>query len=251
MDVDKTDDGNTPKATSVVPYYVPPAYVIEIDALAAWFECAAKSSEHGEIEGKIGVFNRERKKFDSVVDPAWFNDKLTFCMQPGTRWDRVEEETTTSYLFENGTRGVKHADETATFVKKIRKSNLDFEFANCPLNVRLSHSLELPTDPPCAAALWVRLRRRKSFYYKQWRFDFSYIFEGATYQAARKQPLKHEIEVECIDPRPPPGLDYRYMATSLMMKLQDLVTPNGTDAASDGRPLTLLRRRVRTTKPSS
>ncbi len=225
---------------------VPAAYSAHIDAVAEWFERAATlSGEHGEIEAKVGRYDPETKTFDSVVDAEWFVGKLQQCMAPDAAFERSEEETTTSVAFESRVRAIKKADGTATFVRKLRKSHLDFRFEGCALNARLSHNLELPCEAPCEATTWVRLRRRKSFYYKNWRYDFSWIFEGETYQQAKAQPVKYEIEIECIDPTPPPGLDYRYMATTFLMKVQDMCTPAGTDAAIDAHKLTLLRRKER------
>jgi hypothetical protein len=225
---------------------VPVAYATHIDAVAQWFERAAtQSGEHGEIEAKVGRYDRETKQFESTVDAEWFVGKLQQCMAPDSAFERTEEETTTSVAFTSRVRMIKKADGTATFVRKLHKSNLDFQFEGCALNARLSHNLELPCEPPCEAITWVRLRRRKSFYYKQWRYDFSWIFEGKTHAEATAQPVKYEIEIECIDPIPPAGLDYRYMATTFLMKVQDMCAPANTDAATNAHNLVLLHRKER------
>jgi len=203
--------------------------------LAQWFQHAARSSEHVEIEGRVGTHGED--KFDASVDERWFNDKLAYFMAPGARWDRIEEETTTAYLFDNGVRGVKRADETAEFVRKVRKAHFDLALDDCAHSVRLTHSFELPMPAPCASAIWVRLRRRKSFYYKQFRYDFSWILEGPTLQEAKQADMKHELEIEFVGDRLAAARDARlsrYLAMSLLFKLHDLVTANGTDVSLDG-----------------
>jgi len=227
------DENNV--ADQSVQCFVPPAFNHLAPVLANWLAHAARSSEHVEIEGRVGTYGE--RKFDASVDEQWFNDKLAYFMAPGARWDRTEEETTTAYLFDNGVRGVKRADETAEFVRKVRKAHFDLALDGCAYSVRLAHSFELPMAAPCASAIWVRLRRRKSFYYKQFRYDFTWILEGPTLQAAKQADMKHEMEIEFVGDRMLAGDNgehAHYLAMSLLFKMHDLVTPNGTDVTLDG-----------------
>ena len=232
---------------SALPFDVPHALRPNFTVIFDWFRHAASSRyEHSELEGRIGHFDADKQRFVSDVDPQWFMSKLAHFLAPGTQWDRIEDETTTSYLFENGLRAVQRADDTAVFVRKERRSTVDVRFSGCEYDVRFAHAVEIPQDPPCATSTWVRKRQRKSFYLGAFRFDFSNIMEAATLQAALEQPIKHEIEIEYVphalsDTSKSCWKDAAYCALTMIMLLQDLVTPNGTDATADAQALQILR----------
>lgn len=236
--------------------FVPTAFAENVSTIVEWFEALPLDSQIAEIEGRIGKFDVESSRFDSQVPAKWFAEKLAYFMAPGVRWDRVEDETTTSYLFEGGVRAVQRQDETAVFVQKVRKSTIDLRFADCPFDVRLAYSLEIPKPAPSTTACWVRMRQRKSFYAGAFRFDFSSIIEAKTQQEAQqKQEAKYEIEIEYVgnnlsdeqqsngdkDRRENTKRSSKYLAMSMLFKLHDLVTPNGTDCSESARPIEILQ----------
>lgn len=199
-------------------YEIPNNYKDVVDVVSNWFQTAA-SIPNSEIEARIGKFDQSKQRFSSKVGSEWFNKKLQQCMQTGTKWDKVESETTTTYLFADGTRGVKQANNNIIFQKKTRYSNIDLNFEGAKWQVRLSHSTETTVPPACAEVVWVRMRRRQSFFYKMWRYDFSLIFEGNTFAAAKKSDVKHEIEIEWNGQ----GMNFTYLTLSLLMKAQDMM----------------------------
>lgn len=236
--------------------YIPPEFAASADAIIDWFEALPLDSQIVEIEGRVGRFDADANRFDSQVPAKWFAEKLAYFMAPGVQWDRVEDETTTSYLFDGGVRAVQRQDETAVFVQKVRKSTIDLRFDGCPLDVRLAYSLEIPKPAPSTTACWVRMRQRKSFSAGLFRFDFSSIIEAKTQQEAQqKQDAKYEIEIEYMgrgggggdddDANKKDAGDRRdsraYLAMSMLFKLHDLVTPNGTDCSESARPIEILQ----------
>lgn len=215
--------------TTSVEQSVPASCRALVEPLSQWFADAAATA-HCEIEGKIGT--HDGHSFCSGVDEHVFARKLAQCLGPGTRWDRVEQETTETMQFSpSGVRATRHADQSITFVRKAACSHLDFVWANKAF--RISHNVEVPCDMVTEDVEWVRIRRRKSFYYKMWRYDFTMIRQGATRAEARAAPVRYEIEIECTDPRPPDGLDYAYLAASLLMKLQDMMVDAEGDTSSE------------------
>lgn len=228
-----------------LPFDVPEPLRANAHVIFDWFANAASSRyEHSELEGRIGRFDATTQRFTSDVEPHWFMEKLAHFLAPGTQWDRIENETTTSYLFKDGVRAVQRADDTAIFVRKERRSTIDAQFAGCDYDIRFAHAVELPQNPPCATSTWVRKRQRRSFYTGPFRIDFSNIMEAATLQEALEKPIKHEIEVEYVPDAA--GDDERwqntaYCAMTMVFLLHDLLTPNGTDCASDARLFKILR----------
>lgn len=247
-------------------YYVPEVFKKHIGVILKWMERVRLNAPETEIEGRIGVFLPNERRFETGIDSKWFNEKLAYFMAPGTQWDRVEDETTTSYLFEGGVRAIQNEDETAVFSEKLRKSSVDLRFRGAKYDVRLSYALEIPKPPPATTSVWVRMRHRKSFFLGPFRYDFSNIIEARTLQEAQKiaqrqtasqtkttkkkeggekeeSVVKHEIEIEYVgaERNAEQSEEKEYLAVSLLFKLHDLVTPNGTDCSESALPLEILQ----------
>lgn len=245
-----------PAASDAVCHLVerPDAYQDLIGNLATWFRRAA-ATPHSEVEAKIGTWQDGR--FTSVVPPELFFQKLNQChaAPPGV-WQSVVTEDSVTFLFSGGVRGTQYSDRNPEFVRKVRQSHLDMAVA-APCDAaalthfRLSHNLELPCETPCEQARWVRIRRRTSFSYKYWRFDFTYVKQAATRAAAMRAPMQHEIELEVVRMQPDEGDDFEYLATSTLLKVEDMLAAasSSRDAAAalqavHRAPLTLLQERA-------
>ena len=236
------------RMSDLAKFKVPNCWQPHVKTIVEWFVKTAQSSNaHTEIEGRLGQYNQQTQKFDSTVSSEWFFEKLTHFMAPGASWDRIEEETTTSYLFPNGVRAVQSANETAVFIRKIRRSTVDAQFEGSGHHIRLSHAVELPQDPPCDTPTWVRKRNRRSFYIGAFRFDFSNILEAPTLQAAIEQPIKYEIEIEYVPQQIAQHSDdsnwqnKTFCALTILCLLHDLSTPNGSDCTENALPLHIER----------
>jgi len=237
-------------------FQVPAAFQANIDRLSEWFSAALRFStdiSHCEIEGKIGAFSTRSRRFESIVRPNHFNAQLARCQRAASSaahniFDRTEDETTVTFAFSNGVRGTQYRDQRSEFVRKRRISNWDVAFDDPSLQerqccVRLSHNVEEPCEPPCEQVKWVRVRKRHSFYYRKvWRFDFTYVRQGATRSEATVAPLQHEIEIEYIGgPLPDDSTESvrekytQYLVTSLLLKLHDML------ALTNGRQPSALR----------
>ena len=245
-------------------FEIPPAIMKHIDTLTQWFHSAMIDKREGrEIEGKIGSYSSEG--FQSVVPASIFNMQLARCQRAasaGGIFEKSERQTTVTYLFANGVRGTQYSDQKSEFVRKRRVSNFDISFGNNnqnnnALTARLSFNIETPCQPPCEKIQLVRLRQRESFYYKgTWRFDFTYVRQGATKPEATNAPLQHEIELEYIASGN--GVEMgelsegateeqraRYNVTSMLLKLNDLTIPEGGANSNDPCALTILQHVVK------
>ncbi len=190
---------------------MPKAFDGCFDTIAQWM-AGAILVNNSEIEGKIGFLVPERKDdnlkqsiFESRIDPAAFIVLMGRCYDPEAKWDKIEQETTETYLFEGNIRGTKYGNKVATFVHKMPKVHHDLVInlaESTPQKpcIRLSHNLEVETKPPCAQPYWVRLRKRHSFYRGEWRFDLTFVKEGDTQQKAMETPAHHEVEMEYLRP---------------------------------------------------
>lgn len=114
------------------------------------------------------------------------------------------------------------------------------------MDVRVSLNFEekIPPDnhglniPPRVQPKYVRIKNRKSFVYQPshasvpiWSMDFTKSWSAETRSAAetkqKNRNTVYEIEVECLDPymyMNDPRRDQFYLATSLMLKLRDLIS---------------------------
>jgi mRNA capping enzyme, beta chain len=186
---------------------IPEGFQSCIDTVTKWMSVAC-DTENSEIEGRIGFLmpTEEQSRtsfFDGKIDSGAFLTLLGRCYDPEGDWDKHEKETTETYLFEDNIRGTKYGNHMAKFVKKITKSHIDIaigttEHVTRKPCIRLSHSLEIETPPPCAQPFWVRIRYRHSFFKGNWRIDLTYVKEGNTRQKALDAPMQHEIEMEMV-----------------------------------------------------
>lgn len=90
---------------------------------------------------------------------------------------------------------------------------------NSNYDLRFILKSETPYTLSSGIPTWVRLRKRTSFRYKQFSYDFSIVKEGPNVSQAQLAPPRHEIEIECINLLGDPS----YLAKSLTMKAADLL----------------------------
>ncbi len=234
---------------------IPTPFSSHMEKVTAWFLNAANENIPGtEIEGKIGNFTLAG--FESAVPGALFNTQLARCKRAATAehlkiFEKSEIQTTVTFLFANGVRGTQYSDQSSEFVRKRRVSSLDFSFAKKKQDgpsIRLSYNVETACKPPCDVVKMVRLRQRESFFYKgTWRFDFTFVRQGATKAEAKLAPLQHEIELEYIGNLNDSNTveQARYNVTSMLLKLHDLTVTNGGMNTVEPIALTLLQHIVK------
>ena len=211
---------------------IPVEYQGVVPALQALFtQAKAYQGGNAEVEGKLGVFksggNGGRRQFESgVVSQQFFNNQLLKMQSNSHCWSRIEDWTDTEdYIFDavEGLRGTKTQDGSAFFIRKTTRQHVDIACPDRQHSLRVSFKTELPVpNPPVATPNWVRIKKRKSFIYKMWSFDFTYVWSGATLEQARAKTPTYEIEIECVDLNMGES-DAAYLAVSLLGKLHDLL----------------------------
>jgi hypothetical protein len=102
------------------------------------------------------------------------------------------------------------------------------------VRVSFSHEIDLkPSEIPAVVnPTFVRIKQRRSFRYKTWRYDLTRTWDAnslaeASQKQARGDPPVYEVELELVDPESyiasDPDISPVYIATSMLLKLLDLV----------------------------
>lgn len=178
----------------------------------------AKVDASAEVEIKFGVLSD--RGFASGVPLEFYNEQLV-KLDTFEGWHRVDDWTDTKdFYFPDHIRGTTHKDGTVEFERKQLVAEHDIQCMQHQLDLRVSYKQEAPVPPPTAHPIWVRIKKRKSYHYNNFRFDFSYVWSGASEAAIAQEP-QYEIEIECLDLHDERGCEY--LALSMLMKAHDLL----------------------------
>lgn len=230
--------------------------------------CRTVSPDHTiELEARLGRIQMHRNR-SPRFSPGVSNDymhKILQMMGTFPEWYRVDDwvhEQDFIYPNDHGdsvrSRVIfdKHGQSMKVeHVKKRRRQVQDLKntmhaqeddgmYRNA-WDVRISLSTEEPVQiedlPPTIHPSFVRVKNRKSFWYRPstfeeavWRFDLTVAWEGETKSEAeqkqRMEPGRFEIECEMVDPAAylsAESHDDLYVATSLLLKIRDLLGREG------------------------
>jgi hypothetical protein len=102
-------------------------------------------------------------------------------------------------------------------------------------DVRVSLAMESPVAelPQLVKPYMLRFKQRRSFHVRGWRYDLTKTWQASSrkeMEAKQQQPPVCEVEVECEDPVGCFAKPYHtdeYMATSLLLKMLDMLTLQG------------------------
>jgi hypothetical protein len=102
-------------------------------------------------------------------------------------------------------------------------------------DVRVSLAVETPVTelPPLVTPYMLRFKQRRSFHVRGWRYDLTKTWQANSrkeMEAKQGQEPVCEVEIECEDPVGCLAKPYHtdeYMATSLLLKMLDLLTLRG------------------------
>lgn len=210
-----------------------------------------------ELEARLGRLNPTTKKWESgVARDHWYATLASlqdspFWTTPSTTpshgldlhdyiYKRVTGEEVRSSVVIGPSAATPSGVVTIHHSSKVRHGNVDvtvdgdeYEGTLERYGVRFSVSVETPVSSEDLEAsvkpIWVRLKRRHSFIYNQWRFDLTRVWSApsrteAEVKQSRGEPSSYEIEIECWQPRELLALrSNRYIAASLMMKMVDML----------------------------
>ena len=221
-----------------------------------------------ELECRFGTW--QGQYFHNGVSRA-FVEKILSMFETFPQWSKVTDwEETHDYYYSNGSdptlpmvrttasfktdskTGRKHI--VTEHIRKYTRSKMDFQYHGSPTEFRYDIRVGLNYEekvsdqelPSIVNPSSVRIKSRKSFYYKSedfpsseplWRFDITRSWNGLSRSEAeikqRNGETTFEVELECLNPRAlmvSPKHDSFYVACSMMLKMKDFLTyPNQTD----------------------
>ena len=156
------------------------------------------SSEHVEIEIRLG--RKTPQKFDTNVGKATFF-KLLKALDTYKGWESRTENTYSVYYGSGGKRiTVDESTDESTAVIKTRVAVSDFDLDNCPFDVRLGISKEVPYEQDDEEMASVKEKHRWSFVRKNLSIDMSQI-KGDPEDPDSDEDTTWHVELEIVNPK--------------------------------------------------
>lgn len=209
--------------------------------------------ENCELEARLGTLTKptgndraaplsHANKFSATLHPLTFNDvcsSLDLC----TEWSSTAEWVESVDVFFRHNAHTFRTSICGDNIKHIEKVRMTSQFlrcqsvraaisSECGLDLRFSISSEtpIPTEhlPAFTNTTLVRIKQRKSYTFRHWRFDVSRVWQGETRLSAdnaqKNSAPNYEVELELVDAAPYlEAHSDEYIAKSMCMKLWDLL----------------------------
>lgn len=175
------------------------------------------SSDHVEIEIRLG--RKTPSKFDTNVGRETFQ-KLLMALSSYQGWESTSHKVFSVYYGQGNKRiTVDEATDESTAVIKTRVAVADFDLPDCPFDVRLGVSREVPYEQDDEEMTSVKEKRRWSFVRKNLSIDLSQV-KGDPEDPDSDEDLTWQVEFEIVDPR---NIGDRDKLFSLLYKVFDLL----------------------------
>jgi hypothetical protein len=156
------------------------------------------SSDHVEIEMRLG--RKTPHKFDTNVGKDSFF-KILKALDRFKGWESRSEKTYAVYYGSANKRITVDEDtDESVAVVKTRVAVSDFDLDNCPFDVRLGISKEVPYEQDDEEMASVKEKRRWSFVRKNLSIDLSQI-KGDPEDPDSDEDTTWHVEFEIIDPK--------------------------------------------------
>ena len=213
-------------------------------------------SGHYELEARIGLLSNNR--FVPGINAECMR-QIEGMLSSFSGWDRCTQgwinshdyfyrvdgkQYRTSTTFEGGSISSTHMYKTMLEHQDLQHVPLHStavlgHLCQIPVvgDVRVSLAVELPVEdlPPLVMPYMLRFKQRRSFHIRGWRYDLTKTWQASSrkeMEAKQGQPPVCEVEIECEDPVGCLAKPYHtdeYMATSLLLKMMDLLTLRGLE----------------------
>ena len=165
-----------------------------------WEPLIRKHSPTDNVEIEIRLGRKTPTKFDTNVGRDTFQ-KLLLSLGKYDGWESKTEKTYSVYYGSGNKRvTVDEATDEATAVIKSRVAVSDFDLPNCPFDVRLGVSREVPYEQDDEEMASVKEKRRWSFVRKNLSIDLSQI-KGDPDDPDSDEDTTWHVELEIVNPK--------------------------------------------------
>lgn len=166
----------------------------------AWEPPIRKWAQTDNIEIEMRLGRKTAKKFDTNIGRETF-EKLIRALNKYDGWEsRTENKYAVYYGSGNKRITVDESTDESVAVIKTRVAALDFELPNCPFDVRLGISKEVPYEQDDEEMASVKEKHRWSFVRKNLTIDISKI-KGDPDDPDSDEDTTYQVELEIINPR--------------------------------------------------
>lgn len=219
-----------------------------MEELAALLERDVSESIDHELEARLGYINPADNSFKPGVSQAVF-EVLQAALDASPSWEHVDdygEARDVLYTHKGRTLRTTTSGQDVVHCEKgkVRAVSLcataQTQNVATPLDVRVALAYERQVLPQALPGHihpdWVRVKQRKSYHWGSWRWDLSRVWEAQSFlevDAARAtQPPRYEVELELTKPTTyVTSRGAAHAATSLLLKLYDMLLPLSGDAS--------------------
>ena len=166
----------------------------------AWEPPIRKWAQTDNIEIEMRLGRKTAKKFDTNIGHETF-EKLLRALAKYDGWEsRTENKYAVYYGSGNKRITVDESTDESVAVIKTRVAAMDFELPNCPFDVRLGISKEVPYEQDDEEMASVKEKHRWSFVRKNLTIDISKI-KGDPDDPDSDEDTTYQVELEIINPR--------------------------------------------------
>lgn len=166
----------------------------------AWEPLIRKHSKTDNVEIEIRLGRKTPTKFDTNVGRSTF-EKLLKALDKFPGW---ESKTAKAYAvyYGSGNKRITVDEDTdeSTAVIKTRVAVADFDLTNCPFDVRLGVSREVPYEQDDEEMASVKEKKRWSFVRKNLSIDLSRI-KGDPEDPDSDEDTTWHVELEIVNPK--------------------------------------------------
>jgi len=194
--------------------------------------------ESVEIEARLGYMGDS--SFDSDIGLEFYQ-KIMIGLESCVDWDERTLTITTDYIDGNHRLTIADQGTTRSCIHKTRLSNSDFEYENSPFDVRVSVSVEKPSNPsdfmrPLEKCL-SRKKKRTTYRLGYWIFDLTEV------QMKENSIVKKTFEFELeLDSRlcKTKNVNTIHIAHDMLLKIRDMVEMCEPADADEERNMSLI-----------
>jgi len=184
---------------------------------------------HVEIELRFGWNNQCLTKFDTNIQERYFTPLLKIFQQSFAHSNTFSHQYSNATVFTDSTKRIRHIQDTRSSKTHIKKNLevVDASLEGTPFDVRISASVEQPISDSCTQWIKIRTRTRNTYRYKMWNYDLSEsVYTEPVNDTTHTYEFEIELECEFANSN---KFSTIYLAESLWMKIQDVVTMSLVD----------------------